>query len=198
VGLADFDHDGDVDAFVANQGANRVWLNSGRGGGESCQCIVEWLSAREEARSIQTWQQQLLDVGLFYGVRDELLGQTALGQHYIDLYYLHDPEILALLVTNATLREEGPAVLTQWQPNLQALLNGQGETAVITAEQVQALDAFLVNLTANASPTLQQVIAAERAQLPPLTDFAGMSMLEAYGMVVGYETYLPLVKASDE
>jgi hypothetical protein len=194
VALADFDHDGDVDAFVANQGANRVWLNSGRGGGESCQCIVEWLSAREEARSIQTWQQQLLDVGLFYGVRDELLGQTALGQHYIDLYYVHDPEILALLVTHATLREEGTAVLSLWQSNLQALLNGQGDTVTITAEQVQAVEDFLFDLTAVASPTLQQAIAEERAQLPPLDTFIGMTMDEARGEVIGYAIYLPLVQ----
>ncbi|MCB8945742.1 MAG: VCBS repeat-containing protein [Ardenticatenaceae bacterium] len=191
VALADLDHDGDVDAFVGNSGANRVWLNNGRGGGAACQCIVEWLSANQASRAQSSLN--LLDVNLFYGVRDGLLGQTAKGQHYIDLYYAHDPEILMLVVGNGELRSAATAVLAQWQPHLQALLSGQGEAVTITAAQVQAVDSFLVEVTAVASPALQQVIAAERANLPPLTDFVGMTMLDAYGVVVGYETYLPLV-----
>jgi hypothetical protein len=64
----------------------------------------------------------------------------------------------------------------------------------ITAEQVQAVEDFLFDLTAVASPTLQQAIAEERAQLPPLDTFIGMTMDEARGEVIGYAIYLPLVQ----
>lgn len=81
-----------------------------------------------------------------------------------------------------------------WEPNLWAIVRGKGDSAVITAEQVAAVDNFLESLSDVASPALQQTIAAERDRLPPPEDFVGMTMEEARGMVVGYDVYLPAVR----
>lgn len=83
--------------------------------------------------------------------------------------------------------------LAQWEPHLAALVAGDGDTAVITPSQIQVLDDFLNALSAAGSPALQQAIADERANLPPLETFVGMTMDEARGAVVGYGVYLPMV-----
>jgi hypothetical protein len=135
----------------------------------------------------------VIDLAVYYLVRDGVLMGTADGQHYVDLYYTHDPEINALLESDEALEAEGIATLQMWEPNLWALVLGQGDSAVITAGQVAAIDSFLTNLAAVASPELQQVIAAERARLGPPEDYVGMTMAEARGLIVGYGVRLPIV-----
>jgi hypothetical protein len=100
--------------------------------------------------------------------------------------------VFQLLFTGGALRGEALTLLTLWQPNLQALVNGNGASATITARQAQALDSFLDTLAAAGSPALQQMIATERAALPPLPTFVGMTMEEARGVVLGYGLFLPV------
>ena len=75
-----------------------------------------------------------------------------------------------------------------WEPNLNALVRGQGAEFTITAGQVNAIDDFLVNLSAAASPEPQQVIADERSKLPLPESFVGLTMEEAREIVVDYAT----------
>ncbi|HSM56234.1 MAG TPA: VCBS repeat-containing protein [Candidatus Sulfomarinibacteraceae bacterium] len=205
VALGDVDGDGDIDAFVAADGANSVWLTNGRT--PSCQCVVEWLSATASVapatdrvpgatllHSLRQAQEAALDLIVFYGVRDEVLSDTSQGQRYTDLYYAFDSEIREHLMADSGLRQEGLAALQMWQPSLRALVEGNGDEALITAEQVAAADGFLNDLAAVAGPALQQAIAAERDRLPPPDDFVGMTMEEARGVVVGYDVYLPAVR----
>ena len=142
-------------------------------------------------RTIKTLQEALIDIQLFYRVRDEVLSQTPGGQRYIALYDAYGPEISALLEDNPTLRDEAVAVLQLWQPNLQALVDGQGDGAVITEEQVQAVQGFLDHLSAVGSPALRETIADERARRP-LEQAAGMTMAQAWAYFNGYTlTWLP-------
>ena len=77
---------------------------------------------------------------------------------------------------------------------MQALLDGQGDTATISAAQVQAVDDFLENLSAAAGPGLQQVIAEERAKLPPPAAFVGMTLDEAQEILLfGADIYMPII-----
>jgi hypothetical protein len=126
-------------------------------------------------------------------VRDGVLVRTGDGRHYIDLFYTHNPEIQSLLDANPSLEAEALATLKLWQPNLWALVRGEGDSATITTEQVAAVDNFLSNLAAASSVELQQVIAFERDRLPPPQDFVGMKMDEARGLTVGYGTFLPMI-----
>lgn len=142
----------------------------------------------------QSLEQPPIDLLVYYYVRDRVLGHTADGQHYIDLYYSHDPEIQAILDGSSSLKTEAVATLQLWQDNLWALVRGNGHTATITAEQVDAVDSFLSNLSAAASPALQQTIAVERARLGSPEEYIGMTMEEATAAIVGYSVHLPLVK----
>lgn len=188
----------DLDAFVGNEGPNEVWLNGPGHDPLSCVCAVEWLSSHESLlwvapnpalRAYSFLRQAAIDLNLFYRLRDELLSGTPDGRGYIDLYYTHDREILGLLVADSALRDKGAAVLDLWQPHLQALMDDQGDSATITAAQVQAMDDFLTNLSAVGSIGLQQDITAERARLGDLDDFVGPTMEEARGDLIGYTVY---------
>ena len=55
------------------------------------------------------------------------------------------------------------------------------------------MDDFLQLLSLNGSPALQQAIATERARLPQLTTFVGMSMAQAQSDVIGFGAYLPII-----
>jgi len=207
VALGDLDGDGDLDAFVANGGGganDSVWFN---GQGRSCSCIVrhmyEVTGAR--AKSTSSGNSGAMDAGLFsflplstelqtyLDLRQYMLERSPNGPRYARLFYDHNAEIYGLLVEDAALRDEGLATLQLWQPDLQALLDGQGDSVTISAEQVQAVDDFLANLSAAASPALQEVIAEERAKLPPPEAFTGMTLEEARGIVLADVTLLPIM-----
>jgi hypothetical protein len=151
------------------------------------------VTAHPILRVMRAWQQGQIDLPLFYRVRDEILAQTPKGQRYIELFYTHDLEILVLLLTDPALWDEGEATLLLWEPNLRALVDGQGDAVRITAEQVQAVQDFLDHLSAAGSPELRQVITDERARLGLLERFVGMTMAEAYDVVIGQKLYLPLM-----
>ena len=113
--------------------------------------------------------------GLLYRLRNEVLNTNAGGQHYTDLYYAHSSEIATILGSHDNLAGQGLDVIDALMPNLQALLNGQGNTVVVTNLQVQQSQAFLNALLPYASPELQQAISDERTRRP-LENMIGMTM----------------------
>ncbi len=133
------------------------------------------------------------DLITYYRLRDEVM-TTPDGRHYVDLYYTHDPETRAILFADPALMAQGLDTLAMWEPNLQALVDGQGDTVAITAAQVQAIDNFLVNLYAAASPELKQIIDDERARLGEPEDYVGLTVKEAKSKAIGDPAvYLPLM-----
>ncbi|HNB53878.1 MAG TPA: hypothetical protein PK530_18170, partial [Anaerolineales bacterium] len=133
------------------------------------------------------------DLALYYHVRDGIMTSPT-GQRYTDLYYTHSSEVSDLLFADDALWDLALNGLAQWEPNLTALVAGDGDAAVITTSQIQVLDDFLNALSTAGSPALQQAIADERANLPPLETFVGMTMDEARGEIVGYAVYMPVVQ----
>ena len=129
-----------------------------------------------------------------FRVRDEVMKPTPHGRRYVDMYYNTTPEILkVLLVDSDPLRTEAVTTVELWQDNLRNLLDGDG-MAIITQAQVDAIKSFLTNLSAAASPELQQLIADELARLGPLDDYVGMTVKEAKSKAIGDPTiYLPIV-----
>ena len=204
VALGDLDGDGDLDAFVANWGEDVVWIN---GQGRFCSCIVAWLFEENEPtikarsstsrRNLFSLKSLVAELDTFLDIRDELLGQTFTGRRYARLFDTHNAEIFSLLFGNAALRDEGLATLLLWQPSLQTMLDGQGDTVTISAAQVQAVDDFLTSLSAAASPGLQKVITEERAKLPLPVDFVNMTLDEAQEILLfGADIYLPFIPRS--
>lgn len=168
--LYDFDGDHDPDAITGEGLTSRVWRNDG-----------------------------LSSLGVFYRIRDDVLGQTERGQHYTELYYNHTGELTAQMIKNPSLAVAGYNTVTVWKPNLETLLTENRGDAIITQEQVDAFDDFLTSLSAVASPQLQQVIVEERAALPPFDTFVGQTMSAATLSILGSpsfteHTYLPLIQ----
>ncbi len=144
------------------------------------------LAAPVSMKALQATQQAILDVQLFHRVENEVLSQTPQGQHYIDLYYGHGVEIIGLLRNNSALKDEAIATLQLWQPNLQALVDGEGSNVTITTGQEQAVQTFLDQLFAVGSSELRQTIDSERA-LKPLEQTIGMTMNQASFYLVDHQ-----------
>jgi hypothetical protein len=132
---------------------------------------------------------QLAD--LLYRVRDEVLSRTEEGRRYTDIYYSHSTEIAGLMLGSRVLYQQGMETLEMFVPGLQALVDGQGSRATISAEQVQKAQAFLNALSAAGSPGLSQTIAREQARRP-LASLAGRTFDEAWAYLSGYAlSWLP-------
>jgi hypothetical protein len=71
-------------------------------------------------------------------------------------------------------------------PSLQALLDGNGDSAIITAEQVQGLQSFLDALVQYGDEDLQSIILAE-LEKHPLENLIGLTMNGAWVQINGYE-----------
>ena len=140
-------------------------------------------------------RQATFDIELFYRVENEILSQTPLGQHYINLYYGHGVEITDILRNDSVLKDEGIATLEQWEPKLQALLDGQGNTVLISQEEVDAVDHFLSGLEAVASVDLKTTIQTEKAEMN-LQGLVGKSMSQAWEEIGGIATATPTITST--
>jgi hypothetical protein len=139
----------------------------------------------------------VIDLPLYYPLRDGVMLPRVNGQQLAARYATHGPEITALLVASDTLRAEAVNTVTLWESNLRALVNGDG-TSTITQAQVDALDSLLTDLAAAGSAPLQQAIADERANLGDLNTYVGLNMAAAEAAVLGElrsntTLYLPLI-----
>lgn len=134
---------------------------------------------------------------IYCRLRDEVMALAPDGRRYIDLYYAHNAEIQTILFADEALQSDALNVLEIWEPSLEALVKGQGSSVTITAGQVEVIDDFLTGLSAASSPELQQVIADERAKLPAAEAFAGLTMEEARGIVIGHAAYTPIIKSKE-
>lgn len=226
VTLIDVEVDGDLDLFVARNGANMVWINQG---GTQQGTVGQFLDSGQQmgnsfspaaalsdvdgdndpdaivanfSNNTELWQNDgLSGLETLYRVRDEVMAPTPQGQHYISLFYTYNAEILSLILADPDLFAEGYDTVVLWLPNLASLLNGGNQLGnpVITANQVQAVDDFLTNLAAAGSSALQQTISEERAALPDPSTFVGLTMSEARTIVLGNQTtYLPLLMRNTE
>lgn len=116
---------------------------------------------------------------MYYQLRDEVLALSSAGQHYRDLYYAHDAELQSLILGDAMLRQQTLSAIQQWEPHLEALVKGEGDTVTISSTHVNAFSSLLFNLSQVASPELQQVIDKELANMEPLNEYVGLTMNEA-------------------
>jgi len=123
---------------------------------------------------------------LLYRVRDELLNTTPEGQRLSDLYYTYIPNIVQVLMVHPELSDSSFETMNLFAPSLQALLDGNGDSVVITTEQVQGLQSFLDALVQYGDEDLQSVILAE-LEKHPLENLIGLTMNGAWSQINGYE-----------
>ena len=125
----------------------------------------------------------------------------ATGPHYIDLYATHAEEIVALLMADATLFDEGLETLAIWEPSLREIV-ADGENVIISQAQINQMDRFLTLLSEAGSQDLQRTIAEERVRLGDLNTFIGSGIQDAANIVLGDQgqgttgpmLFLPLVR----
>jgi hypothetical protein len=134
--------------------------------------------------------QALSDTQLLYRVRDEILHQTSVGKHYIDLYYGYGIEITGILINNSALRDEAIDTLQSWEPKLRALVDGEGDTVFISQEELNAVDHFLSGLEIAGSNDLRTAIQSEKANLN-MQGLVGLTMNEAWEEINDLATTTP-------
>lgn len=120
---------------------------------------------------------------LYWRVDRELLPQTPAGRHYRALYYRYGCEIVQATLKYPHQYAEGTDILISFAPGLEALMDGRGDQVVITAEQAQRAEAYLDWVASISSPELEQVILAEKARLPRLSSFGGLTMTQAWELI---------------
>lgn len=227
VTFSDVDADGDMDLFVARADPNQVWLNQG---GIQQGTVGTFTLSKQTFESDFTEGVTLDDLdgdndpdavtahfgsggrvlrndGLsaleaYYRLRDQVMNQTPQGQHYTALYNQFSPELIQLILAHPELFGDAYATIMAWTPNMEALVMGEGASAMITQAQVDGLDDFLTSAAALGSTELQQRIASERAALPPLDTFVGQTMSQAQVTVLGtpgfsHQAYLPVMVYED-
>ena len=136
--------------------------------------------AHEALFLIHKLQQAVDVVRLLERVQDEVLATTPQGQAYIQLFSLQAGEITDLMLADASLRDQGVATVEAFVSALQSLVDGRGNEAVVTSDQVGAVQSFLQRLLAVGRPALTQAIESELARRP-LEPIVGMTMDEAWG-----------------
>ena len=158
-----------------------------------CPCFLDYLFGKcSQANAqiltvvLQNLKNTADDLQLFYRVRDEILAQTSEGRSFIDLYNTYSPEVVQLVQADPSLATEARSLIQLWTPSLQALVDGNGDQAVITAEQINAAMDFADHLSVNASPELKQAIAQTLAQ-HPLDPLINKTMNEAWSYLNGYQ-----------
>ena len=117
-------------------------------------------------------------------LRDEIMTNTEEGQHYVDLYTTHSPELAVLLLEHDDLWEKGLETIDLFIPAFEAMINGRSDEIDITGEQIQALDEFLQLLQSYANMDLQGDIETE-LQLHSFSELEGQSFAEAQGQILG-------------
>jgi len=124
-----------------------------------------------------------LELALQYRVRDRLLRATPGGRRLTDLYYDHSPALVTAAMEHPSLVPLARDALLAWQPHLQALLDGTGETTPVEATAVERFTAFLDALAPLASPPLRAAMMKERA-LMEVEGWPGRSAAEVLDLAV--------------
>lgn len=123
---------------------------------------------------------------LLYRVEVEIMSKSVEGQRLTTLYYDYAPNIAGLLLVDEDLFDQGGRVLMSFVPGLQAILDGNGDTVIITDEQVIEAQAFLDVLLDKGDTDLRNVISTE-LEHHPLASMIGITMDEALTYTNGYQ-----------
>jgi hypothetical protein len=168
---------GPADALSARWTLQR---NDGPGEGARNCCVAESGAQYGELVPLRTEAPTaaapLLDLPALAEVREDLMRDSPDGERLAQRYVDHGPEVVALVRGSPARWRQLVAVLVQWTPAVRRLVDGQGDQAGVSTDMVDAVDQFLLGLSAAGSPALAAAIADERAQLPPFSNFVGMDM----------------------
>jgi len=139
-----------------------------------------WVEAEEAALQEESPIVRQEYSTLLSRVRDEIMRPDPKGDAYIRLVYRHAPEITALLLSDATLRQDTRTLMLEARPLLEEMLANKTNGQRLSADWVKRALALLSRLEKKASPELKQEIIWWRAWLPR---FAGKNGREIWEML---------------
>lgn len=135
-----------------------------------------------QVKSVQATFTNMHAFTVLLRVETEIMQKTPAGQYYESLFWKHNDELMRIASQHPENNEEFWRVTRLFIPSLEALLNGEGDTVEITAEQVESLNAELDWLASMGSTGLREDIQKEQQRLP-LDTFVGMTMNEALDLI---------------
>lgn len=121
-------------------------------------------------------------LNIYLRVETEILQKTAAGQYYDSLFWKHVNEVNQIMSAHPEHQEELMRATFMFVPELEALLNGDGNKAYVSSDHVKSLKAELDWFASMGSPALQEDIQKEQQRLP-LDHFIGMTMNEAWDYI---------------
>lgn len=115
-------------------------------------------------------------------VETEILQKTPAGQYYESLFWKYNDELIEITNKYPEHRVEFSRVTRMFVPELEALLDGNGDTVYITPQHIEILKAELAWFESMGSESLRDAIQRELQRFP-LDQFIGMTMSEAQDFV---------------
>jgi len=112
----------------------------------------------------------------------EILQKTPAGQYYESLFWKHNDELIEIAYDYPQHAIEFSDVTLKFVPELEAFLDGEGDTVYLTSEHIESLKAELAWFASVGSPSLREDIQTELERYP-LDQFVGMTMSEAFDFV---------------
>jgi len=140
----------------------------------------QWFAAEEAALQDDSPAVRETYSNLLSRVRDEIMLPDPKGDAYIRLVYRHAPEITALLLSDATLRQDTRTLMLEARPLLEEMLANKTNGQRLSADWVKRALALLSRVEKKASPELKREILWWRAWLPR---FAGKNGREIWEML---------------
>ncbi len=184
---------GSVEYSAVNSGFAAVGINGSWSPQENdCSCAAT--AALLDAPAATGAPSAADTLGALYDVRDLLLGDSAAGQHYRNLYYQNTLRISFLLLKNDDLRTQGAGILQTMTPGLDQLANGHDGEPVVTNQDVVDVTEFLRDLAADDRKSgnghLADTIDAEMARIE-WPELVGKSYDDAWAYINGRVTDIP-------
>ena len=131
-----------------------------------------------QVKRVSAFFGNLHAVSVLLRVETEIMQNSPAGQYYESLFWKHNDELMGIASEYSENDEEFWRVTRSFVPELEALLNGEGDTVYVTAEDIKGLKAELEWLASVGSNSLREDIETESQRLP-LESFIGMSMTDA-------------------
>jgi hypothetical protein len=122
------------------------------------------------------------DIETFYRVRDELLNSTPEGQHLTQLYTLYGPDIISVFQSHPELVSRAANLLSVWEPKLKKLIDGQGDSEIITQAEADAVNQFITDLADASSGDLRTALLEEQVKID-LPSMGGLTMSQAWDKI---------------
>lgn len=135
---------------------------------------------------------------VYVRVETEIMQKTPAGRYYEALFWKHNDELMQIMNAHPEHMESLARAMILFVPELDALLNGDGDHAYVSSEHVDSLKAELDWFSSFGSPSLKGDIEREEERLT-LDNMVGMTMNEALAFInsksipisIGEKTLVP-------